>query len=80
MLLRTKPGYWKQTVRGILGLLEQYGAEAVNLSLKRATYYQAVDVTTIKHILEKKLYAFPICNGLQSKPAGTAISAFSGPH
>jgi transposase len=60
MLLRAKPGYWKQTVRGILGLLEQYGSEAVNLSLKRATYYQATDVTTIRHILEQKLYAQPL--------------------
>jgi transposase len=56
MLLKTKSGYWFQTVRAILGLTEQYGPEVVNLSLKRATYYQAVDVTTIKHILEKKLY------------------------
>jgi transposase len=56
MLLQVKPGYWKQTVRGILGLCEQYGKEAVNLSLKRAVYYQAVDVITIKHILEQKLY------------------------
>ena len=59
MLLKMKPGYWKQTVRGVLGLVEKYGAEAVNLSLKRAAYYQAVDVTTIKHILEQKLYLLP---------------------
>jgi len=56
MLLKVKPGYWSKTVRGILGLCEQYGKEVVNLSLKRALYYQAVDVTTIKHILEQKLY------------------------
>jgi hypothetical protein len=59
MLLRHKPGYWKQTVRGILGLCEQYDKEAISLSLKRATYYQAVDVITIKHILEQKLYQLP---------------------
>jgi transposase len=56
MLLRAKPGYWKVTVRGILGLCEQYGSESVNLSLKRAAYYEAVDVTTIRHIVEQKLY------------------------
>jgi hypothetical protein len=43
-------------VRAILGLCKEYGNEAVDLSLKRALYYKAIDVTTIKHILEKKLY------------------------
>jgi hypothetical protein len=56
ILLQMKPGYWIQTVRAILGLCEQFGAQLVNLSLQRAAYYQAVDVATIKHILEKKLY------------------------
>jgi transposase len=56
MLLKMKPGYWLQTVRAILGLTGEYGAEVINLSLQRAAYYQAVDVTTIKHILEQKLY------------------------
>jgi hypothetical protein len=56
MLLKAQPKYWYQTVRAILGLLEGYGEEVVNMGLKRALYYQATDVTTIKHILEKKLY------------------------
>lgn len=56
MLLEQKQNYWFRTVRGILGLKEIYGREAVNLSLKRAMYYQAVDIVTIKHILEKSLY------------------------
>jgi len=56
LLLKIKPGYWSQTVKGVLGLCEQYGKEVVNLSLKRALYYQADDVTTIRHILEQKLY------------------------
>jgi len=59
MLLQKKPGYWKQTVRGVLGLVEKHGAEAVNLSLKRAACYEATEVITIKHILEQKLYAIP---------------------
>ena len=56
MLLIKQSSYWSRTTRIILGLAEKYGNEAVNLSLKRALYYEAVDVTTIKHILEKKLY------------------------
>jgi hypothetical protein len=56
MLLKTRQGYWFQTVRAILGFTEEYGQEVINLSLKRALYYQAVDVTTLKHIVEKKLY------------------------
>ncbi len=56
MLLKTKQRYWFQTIRGVLGLCGQYGKEEVNLSLKRAVYYQAVDVVTIRHIIEQKLY------------------------
>ena len=59
MLLQKKPGYWKQTVRGILGLVEKYGAEAVNLSLRRAACHEATEVITIKHIVEQKLYLLP---------------------
>ncbi|OGH22058.1 MAG: hypothetical protein A3D75_00705 [Candidatus Levybacteria bacterium RIFCSPHIGHO2_02_FULL_37_18] len=60
MLLEQKENYWFRTVRGILGLKEIYGREAVNLSLKRAMYYQAADIVTIKHILEKNLYLLEI--------------------
>lgn len=56
LLLNTRESYWSRTVRGILGLCEAYGLEAVNLTLKRALYYKATDLTTIKNILEKKLY------------------------
>jgi len=59
MLLKKKPGYWKQTVRGVLGLVEKFGSEAVNLSLRRAACYEATEVITIKHILEQKLYLLP---------------------
>ncbi len=60
MLLETKESYWGRVVRGILGFAREYGNEAVNLSLKRALYYQATDITTIKHILEKKLYLLAV--------------------
>jgi Integrase core domain/Mu transposase, C-terminal len=56
VLLATKESYWFRSIRVILGLSKQYGVDAVNLSLKRALYYKATDVVTIKHILEKKLY------------------------
>lgn len=58
--LLEKEAYWFRIVRSILGLREQYGSEAVNASLKRALYYKVRDVTTIKNILEKKLYVVEI--------------------
>lgn len=56
VLLGTKESYWFRIVRGILGLRDTYGRDAVNATLKRAMYYKATDLTTIKNILEKKLY------------------------
>jgi len=56
MLLLQKESYWFRIARCVLGLKEQYGVEAVNLTLKRVLYYQATDLVTIKNILEKKLY------------------------
>ncbi len=55
-ILETKDNYWFRSVRGILGLAKAYGSDAVNLTLKRAMYYGVTDLTTIKNILEKKLY------------------------
>jgi transposase len=62
MLLKRKESYWFRSVRAILGFVKEYGNEAVNLSLKRALYYNVVDLTIIKNILEKKLYQ------MQSEP------------
>jgi transposase len=56
MLLETKESYWFRSIRSILGFCNTYGNDAVDASLKRALYYHATDITTIKHILEKKLY------------------------
>lgn len=56
LLLKTKDSYWSRTVRGILGLAWEYGAEAVELSLARALYYQATDLATVKSIVQGKLY------------------------
>lgn len=55
-LLVAKESYWFRSVRAILGFAHTYGKEAVNLTLKRALYYKATDIITIKNILEKKLY------------------------
>lgn len=55
-LLEKKESYWFRSVRIILGMAKEYGKEAVNLTLKRARYYQVRDLSTIKNILEKKLY------------------------
>lgn len=63
MLLETKESYWFRTVRIILGLQQTHGDIAVNLTLKRALYYKATDIVTIRNILEKKLYL------LDSEPA-----------
>lgn len=56
MLLDSKEGYWFRSVRIILGLEKEYGKEAVNLSLKRALYYCATDIVTIKNIVKNELY------------------------
>ena len=56
MLLDTKQSYWFRNVRIILGLEKEYGRQALNLTLKRALFYQAVDIIIIKNILEKRLY------------------------
>lgn len=56
MLLSQKDSYWFRIARSVLGLKVRYGSEAVNLTLKRAMYYKATDLLTIKNILEKKLY------------------------
>lgn len=56
LLLKTKNSYWSRTVRGILGLAGEYGEQAVELSLARALYYQATDLTTVKSIVQGRWY------------------------
>jgi hypothetical protein len=65
MLLTTKESYWFRSVRIILGFEKEYGKEALNLTFKRALYYQATDTTTIKNILVGKLYLLELEPGLQ---------------
>src|SRR3989338_126458 len=44
MLLDTKQSYWFRNVRIILGLEKEYGRQALNLTLKRALFYQGLDI------------------------------------
>ena len=77
-LLETRESYWFRSVRAILGFSHTYGNEAVNLSLKRALYYKVSDLTTIKNILEKKLYLVaeePRLLGEQASPASVEQSS-----
>lgn len=75
MLLQAKPGYWKQTIRGVLGLVKKYNAEEVNRSLARALHYGAIDVPAIRHIIEKKLYLQPLEPILPKTAEGNPVGA-----
>lgn len=55
-LVKKKRGYWRRTVRGILGLVVDYGKEAVEASLARALYFDVANLVIIKNILAKRLY------------------------
>jgi len=56
VLLTTKRNYWGRIVRGVLGMVEEYGDVVVEQSLTRAMYFNATDLVTIRNIAEKKLY------------------------
>ncbi|MFH1958965.1 MAG: IS21 family transposase [Patescibacteria group bacterium] len=55
ILLKQK-SYWFRSVRLILGLAKEHGNKIVDQSLKRALIYSVTDITTIKNIINKKLY------------------------
>lgn len=55
-VLLTKDSYWHRSVRVILGLSQEYGNEAVNLSLERAKEYKVIDTKIIKRIISQQLY------------------------
>ncbi len=58
-LLKNKQKSWTEIARAILGICEEYGKETVELTLKRAIYYETFDVNTIRHIAQQKLYLLP---------------------
>jgi|GEM_PF-188916 len=55
-ILMTRDNYWYRSVRTILGLANEYGNEAVNLSLSRASEYRVTDTKIIRRIVEQQLY------------------------
>lgn len=60
--------YWFQSVRSIVGLAHEFGNEAVNLSLKRALYYKAVDIGSIRTIVTDRLYLLDMAPRLYQQP------------
>jgi transposase len=56
-LLLNRSKCWARIVRGVLGLVESYGQQNVDLGLKRALYYNVLDLSTIKNIMKKRLYS-----------------------
>jgi len=57
-ILSKKHGYWFRSMRGILGLVKEFGNERVNLSLQRALNFNVLDLTTIRNICERQLYLY----------------------
>lgn len=58
-LLTVQKTYWFRTARIILGLRREYNDAVIDASLKRALYYNVIDIVTVRNILEKKLYEAP---------------------
>ena len=56
MLLKKQPRQWRQTIRSLYKLAEDYGPEAVDLALGRALSYGAMDTGIVRNILKAKLY------------------------
>lgn len=55
-MVQNRRDHWSKTVRGILGLVAEYGEEAVEASLTRALYFNVSSLVIIRNILEKRLY------------------------
>ncbi len=72
-LLVVKGSYWNRTVRGILGLVAEYGKTAVEASLARALYYRVTDLTIIRNILANRLYELELEPKLPINLTNTAM-------
>ena len=55
-ILIKQNSYWFRTIRAILGLKLEYGAEVVEKSLKRAMDFKVFDLSVIKNIIKNKSY------------------------
>ena len=59
-ILLKRDSYWFKAVRSILGLVNRYGNEAVNLSLQRALHFNVLDISVIARIVEQQLYRLDV--------------------
>ena len=57
-VLLKQDSYWFRAVRAILGMQKIYGSKRVNLSLKRALHFNALNIPAIRNICERRLYLF----------------------
>jgi len=73
-LIKRKSSYWFRDTRIIYGLAKEHGDQVINLALKRALAYQATSVTTIKNIIEKKLYLLDYEPQLPKTPSKDSIT------
>lgn len=71
LLLDRQPGHWRQTIRSLYSLADEFGRETMDKALGRALIYGATDSRTIRHILEHKLYE------IEEQPAPVFSSANS---
>lgn len=64
-------------VQGIFRLADKYGAEALNLTCKRCLFYEDYRMSTIKRILNKKLYQAPLEEEVVVKAVGSSKEGLS---
>ncbi len=64
-------------VQGIFRLADKYGAEALNLTCKRCLFYEDYRMSTIKRILDKKLYHAPLEDEVMIKAVGNSKEGLS---
>lgn len=55
LVLQKHPSYWGRTIRRTLGLANQVGNEKIEMAVKRAIYFNAIDFNTLKNIIENNL-------------------------
>ena len=58
-------------------LADKYGAEALNLTCKRCLFYEDYRMSTIKRILDKKLYHAPLEDEVMVKAMGSSKEGLS---
>ena len=59
---KSAPKHWYRIVRGIISLEKKYSKKVINLSCKRALFYNAYSYQAIKNICKTGMYNLPIEN------------------